>query len=110
MINLVDYEAIGRRIKSYRRQAGLRQADLAEKLDVSVSYISQIEHGITEVSLKRLDEIALLVETKLQYLVADINADEQDYLLSEVYEKIQSWSKENRMLLINILDAIDRSI
>ena len=51
---MISYKAIGRRIKYYRKLAKMRQADLAEKLDVSISYISQLECGIAEVSLKRM--------------------------------------------------------
>ena len=40
---MVDYVAIGRRVKKYRLQAKLTQSDLAEKLDVSVGFVSQID-------------------------------------------------------------------
>ena len=58
---MVDYVAIGRRVKKFRNQANLTQADVAEKLGISVSYVSQIECGRTDVSLKRLDDIANII-------------------------------------------------
>ena len=51
---LVDYILIGKRIKDYRNKCGFTQAALAEKLDVSVGFISQIERGITKPNLEML--------------------------------------------------------
>lgn len=55
---MVNYAAIGQRVKKYRTKAHLTQSELAEALDVSTGYISQIECGHTQVSLNRLDSIA----------------------------------------------------
>ncbi len=44
----MDYNLIGSRIKQRRREAMLTQENLAEKLSVSVGYVSQIERGITK--------------------------------------------------------------
>lgn len=105
---MISYKAIGRRIKYYRKLAKMRQADLAEKLDVSISYISQLECGIA-VSLKRLDEIAVIISCKLQYLVADADDTEQDYLVSEINERICSLTKHEKLLLINLVEAVEKS-
>ncbi|MBQ9314010.1 MAG: helix-turn-helix transcriptional regulator, partial [Clostridia bacterium] len=45
---MINYVAIGRRVKKFRLQANITQSTLAEKLGVSISYISQIECGTTE--------------------------------------------------------------
>ncbi|GHV94585.1 hypothetical protein AGMMS50293_09050 [Spirochaetia bacterium] len=37
---------LGRRIQFYRKQRQLSQATLAEKADISITFISQIERGI----------------------------------------------------------------
>lgn len=54
----VDYAAIGQRIKGRRREQKRTQEWLAEQLQVSVGYISQIERGVTKVNLDTLSEIA----------------------------------------------------
>ena len=50
----VDYAAIGQRIKGRRREQKRTQEWLAEQLQVSVGYISQIERGVTKVNLDTL--------------------------------------------------------
>ena len=42
----IDYKIIGKRIKERRKICQITQETLAEKLGVSVGYISQIERGI----------------------------------------------------------------
>ena len=54
----VDYKVLGERIKTQRKIKGTTQEHFAEHLNVSVGYISQIERGITRVSLERLIEIS----------------------------------------------------
>ena len=54
----VDYFAIGQRIKQVRRDRGMTQERLAEALSVSVGYISQIERGVTKISLETLAAVA----------------------------------------------------
>lgn len=39
------YQGIGYNISEYRRQRGYTQAELAEKIDISSNYLSQIERG-----------------------------------------------------------------
>lgn len=109
MIKLINYVAVGRRIKDYRLRANLRQSDVAEKLDVSVSYISQVECGTTDVSLKRLDEIATLINTTVSVLLADSDDQLPNYLHSEIVEKISDWNVHNKKLLIGIINAIERA-
>ena len=41
----IDYKIIGKRIKERRKICQITQETLAEKLGVSVGYISQIERG-----------------------------------------------------------------
>lgn len=41
------YEKIGKRVKEAREKSGMTQADLSEKVGVSVTYISSIERGLS---------------------------------------------------------------
>lgn len=106
VIMMLDYKAIGRRIKYYRLNAGLRQADLAEQLDVSTSYISQLECGVAEISLKRLDSIATLVSCKIQQLIADTDPSDECFLQTEIAEKVEELTVRERVLLIHLIDGI----
>jgi len=47
----VNFKQIGRRVKEIRKSRGLSQADLAERIDMSVPYISHIETATKKASL-----------------------------------------------------------
>ena len=55
------YSFVGKNIQEARKAAGMTQEALAEALDVSLSVISRVETGRTMVSVKRLMEIAQIL-------------------------------------------------
>lgn len=67
----INYTAIGKRIKSYRKKLGITQAKTGEKSGVEPSNISHIERGATKVSLPTLLKIANSLEVSLDDLVYD---------------------------------------
>ena len=48
----MDYRSMGRRIQELRKQQGLTQQLLAERIGVSTSYIGHIERGTRVLSLE----------------------------------------------------------
>ena len=62
----LDYVSIGRRIKKYRIDLGLKQSQLAERSGVEPSNISHIERAATKVSLPTLVNIANALEVRRQ--------------------------------------------
>ena len=76
---MINYAAIGQRVKEYRIKACLTQSELAEALDVSTGYISQIECGHTQVSLNRLDSIASIIDTKISEIANEQSKQQFEY-------------------------------
>lgn len=62
-------KAIGRNIKRFREEKGWTQEELAEKADVHVSYIGQIERGLRYPSLKVLFKIAYTLSINIRELL-----------------------------------------
>lgn len=85
----VDYAAIGQRIKGRRREQKRTQEWLAEQLQVSVGYISQIERGVTKVNLDTLSEIGASLGCDLGELVTGVAASSPLYLDREVAQTLQ---------------------
>ena len=52
---------IGKRIQKARQEAGMTQAALAEKLDVNVQYISDLERGVVGTSIQTLISICSIL-------------------------------------------------
>lgn len=65
----MDYVAMGRRIRAYRKQCGMTQAALAESVGISTSFIGHIERGTRITSLETLVGLSNVLEVSLDALV-----------------------------------------
>ena len=75
----MDY-VIGERIKQERLNKGLTQEVLAEKANISASFLGQIERGERKLSLETLIHIAEVLNASLDYLVKDYTPSENPEL------------------------------
>ena len=91
----LDYLEIGRNIRKYRLKLGLKQKELAEKVNITPQHVSHIETGGAQVSLPTLVAIAnalqvdcntLLGET-LTSTLDDLRCHELENMLSKLDEK-----------------------
>lgn len=65
----LDYQEIGKNIRRYRLLQGLKQKELAERIQVSDQHISHIENAHTQVSLPTLIAIANALKTDCNTLL-----------------------------------------
>lgn len=65
----LNYQHIGARIKVERNRMRLTQAQLAELVDLSVQYISQIERGVRHLSLDVMANIAVALNASVDMLM-----------------------------------------
>lgn len=85
---IINYKAIGRRIKGERVKIGLSQEALAEIVGMSLSHISNIETGNTKLSLPAIIHIANALQVSVDQFLCDnllkcgpeFSADIQDIL------------------------------
>lgn len=105
---MLDYKAIGRRIAFYRKKINMTQAVLSEKLNITESYVSQIERGTAKVSLSRLDEIADILSVDIASLLSNRVINNDIAVNAEICEIIKSWDKQKINFLINLLISADR--
>lgn len=90
-------------IQRKRRQSGLTQMKLAEKANIGLTYVAQIEQGKKLPTLKTLENIARALGTSMDNLVLDMESEKAlDKDLAEVVKKLK---REDRRLLVNIARA-----
>ncbi|HBY20473.1 MAG: hypothetical protein A2Y24_05565 [Clostridiales bacterium GWE2_32_10] len=65
--------SLGDRIRTLRLSQNLTLQKLSEKIDISVSFLSDIEHNRSKPSLARLKEIAGGLNTCVSYLLDEEN-------------------------------------
>ena len=69
-----EYKIIGQAIKRYRKQRGLTQEQLADKVSISISYLTKIEAPNCDqpFSLEVIFDIAEVLEIPAHTLLEDI--------------------------------------
>jgi transcriptional regulator with XRE-family HTH domain len=65
----VRYQAFLQRLRSARLEAGLTQAQVAQKLNQPQSYISRCESGERRVDVVELTDLAMIYKKPLDYFV-----------------------------------------
>lgn len=68
---MTDSLILGKRLKKRRTEMKLSLRALAERTDLTASFLSQLERGITNSSLKSLQRIADALNVPLLYFLAD---------------------------------------
>ena len=104
----IDYILIGKRINEKRKQAGLTQEQLAEKLGVTVGYISQCERGISKINLEKLSEICDILECDLSFFVTGSTPKSTEYLYDELCEKFSNLTPFKKKQVLDIIDVISK--
>lgn len=104
-----DYKpAMGQRLRKRRLEKSLTQENMAELLDISVKHYSEIERGITGISVERLIELSDLLDLNIDYLLkGNNNSDALSPFLSNLYTQCPS---EKLPHLMNLLQNLSKLI
>lgn len=103
----LNYKEIGRRIKIKRKEIQITQEKLSEIIDVSPSYISEIERGSSICSLSTITNIANTLNCSLDYLVLGITSQNADTTFSDILDLIPS---QNKKLYIELCENIANTL
>lgn len=102
----VDYNLIGKRIQTRRKKISKTQENLAEHLSVSVGYISQIERGVTKISLDTLSKISTFLNCDVTEFISNATIEQNSYLDEEFTVKYKRLTINQKKMLIEIMEAI----
>lgn len=102
----LDYYVIGERLKKARLEKGFTQEYLAEKMNVSVAFLSRIERGSSHINLKRLTEICKLLDLSEGEVLNGSVTNPESYLVSEFNQLFKKCSPEKLKLIYNIAKLI----
>ena len=102
----LDYTIIGERLKKARLAKKMTQEDLAEKLDVSVAFLSRVERGNSHINLKRLNEICSILGTTEGYILNGASSNSSSYLEEEFSDLLRTCPAEKQKLIYKIAKTI----
>ncbi len=109
---MVNYKAVGNRIRKLRSEQGITQEELAFRLNSSAAYLSNIENGIKKPSLTKLTDIAQILNVTLNDLIYD-KEEESDPSDDELTKLLSTWEPEKaariKTNIVSILQIISES-
>lgn len=103
----LNYKEIGKRIQAKRKEIQITQEKLSEIIDVSPSYISEIERGSSICSLATLTNIANTLNASLDYLVLGITKNNADNMFTDILNSIPA---QNQKLYISLCENIANTL
>lgn len=101
----LDYKAIGKRIKIARIKQDLTQEELAEKVNLSGTHISNIETGNTKLSLPTIVALANELSVSVDELLCDNVKCSAEIHLGEMEELFADCSSRELRLLAGFMHA-----
>jgi transcriptional regulator with XRE-family HTH domain len=102
----LNFNIIGTRLKQARLNKKITQEKLAEMIDVSVTYVSKIERGSTNINLKRLSELCDILEVSEGEILNGTSNKSPSYMTKEFNDLLKNCPAEKINLIYNIAELI----
>lgn len=102
----LDYSIIGERLKKARIKKGFTQEQLAEKIDVSVAFLSRVERGKAKINLNRLNQLCDLLDISEGNVLTGVGNTSSNYLNEEFSNLLKSCPPDKIKLIYDIAKII----
>jgi len=102
----MDYCKLGSRIKEERHKLHLTQAQLAEAVDISDTYMGAIERGERCVTLDTLLRIVEVLGVTVDFLLSDYVSDTDANIINQFRQIIYCQSLERKQMAIGMLRTL----
>ena len=105
----MNYELLGKNIRKYRKEKKYTLEQLAEKLDVSTTFIGHIERAKGIPSLETLVKIANVLETSIDSLLfGDLNTKSgNNHFVKRIAELTETFTPTDKELLLKNIEIIN---
>jgi transcriptional regulator with XRE-family HTH domain len=107
---MIDYKALGRRIKAVRAEAGFTQEVLAERAGLSTDHISHIETANTKLSLPAIVAIANALGVGVDKLLSDSIYQSKAHLTDEVAELFSNATPDESYIMLHAASGVKQSM
>ena len=102
----MDAQKVGRRIQEVRKDRGLTQSELSQRVDLSTKYISNIECGFKTPKLNTFVSIANALQCDANLLltdVLDVTTSQESGLVSQ---KLLNLSADEQRRILRVLEVM----
>ena len=102
----MDYKRLGKRIREERHRLNLTQAQLAEDIDISDTYMGPIERGERRLTLDTLVRLLNRLGVSVDYMLSDSVTDSDTNILEQFRQITDCQPLERKQMAINVLRTI----
>lgn len=106
----MDWSSIGRNLRQYRQESGLRQEDLARAAGLSVNYIGMVERGEKIPSLETFVALLNLLHVSADMVLTDVvdtGYTVKQSMLAEQVGRLPADERERIYAVVQVL--VDRA-
>ena len=104
----LDYSVIAKRIKEARKIAGLTQAELAEKINISANAVAKLETNLMTASLQSLVNTANVLCVDINYLLSDDKSQMKEKSKIDTYldSLIFGLTQKDKEFMIRVINGL----
>ena len=102
----MDYVLLGKNIKKFRAQAGLKQEALAEIVGCSDRHIGKIENGQNVPSLDLIVGIANALDVGVDQLVYGDLSNRTNYFIQELVTYIDEFDDKDKLTALSMVKSL----
>lgn len=102
----MDYKKLGERIREERKRLNLTQAQLAEAVDISDTYMGAIERGERSLTLDTLVRLVNRLGVTVDYLLSDSVTDTDSNIMEQFKQIIDCQPLDRKQMAVNVLRTI----
>ena len=102
----MDYKRLGKRIREERQRLNLTQAQLAEDIDISDTYMGAIERGERSLTLDTLVKLVNRLGVSVDYMLSDSVRDSNANIINQFLQITDCQPLERKQMANNVLRTI----
>lgn len=102
----MDYKRLGERIREERKRLNLTQAQLAEAIDISDTYMGAIERGERSLTLDTLVRLVNRLGVTVDYMLSDSVSNNDSNIIEQFKQITDGQPLERKQMAINVLRTI----
>ncbi len=106
----MDKVALGKRIREARLKRCFKQDQLAEKVSITVVYLSEIERGLKLPSLTLFVTLAETLNVSTDSLLRDDLDTGKDHVYHEITKKLDQLTPKQRIACVELLETYIRNL
>lgn len=102
----MDYKRLGKRIREERLRLNLTQAQLAEDIDISDTYMGAIERGERSLTLDTLVRLVNRLGVTIDYMLSDAVSDSDSNIMEQLKQIMDGHPLERKQMAVNVLRTL----